>query len=282
MSSPSNTVTLGPFAIFDAQATNQTGDCYSQQLDNLPHLDDNKGIQEDQLSEGNTTNNADADMSDIGLQSPQGDYTVGTDIEQSYTSLIQGLEIFGEDELRAAQLPSSPYGSEALEFCLSPSWDPWPYPNNGISSSLTLQSRTSPHLELSLPLFQDCETSTLMYHYMDNVADLLQPVLHPSNPWRTTYFPFALEGCPELFLSQNSSPSSYASIALFHSLLSSAAFHLRNVTGDAKRFHKLGLQHRAKSLQALNTALIRPTDSQLYTVHLTAMLSLVTIDVGLP
>ncbi|RJE19123.1 hypothetical protein PHISCL_08537 [Aspergillus sclerotialis] len=129
-----------------------------------------------------------------------------------------------------------------------------------------------------MPLFQDPQTSTLMYHYMDHVADLLQPVLHPMNPWRTTYFPFALEGCPELFLSQSSFPSSYASIALFHSLLSSAAFHLRNATGDSKKFYKLGLQHRAKSLRALNAALTCPNESQLYTVYLTAMLSLVTID----
>lgn len=281
MSSPSNTVTLGPFALFDAQTTGQADGCHSKRLDNPPYLDGNEG-DESQSSEDDTTKIAGADISGTGLQSPQRDYTVGTDIEQSYTSLIQGLEIFSEDQLIAAQLQFNTCGSEALGLGLSPSWDSLPYPNDQTSSSLMLQPPTSPHFGLSMPLFQNGETSTLMYHYMDNVADLLQPVLHPSNPWRTTYFPFALEGCPELFLSQNSTPSSYASVALFHSLLSSAAFHLRNVTGDAKRFHKLGLQHRAKSLQALNTALVRQKDSQLYTVHLTAMLSLVTIDVGLP
>lgn len=138
----------------------------------------------------------------------------------------------------------------------------------------------SPHLELSMPLFQDPETSMLMYHYMNHVAELLQPVLHPGNPWRTTYFPFALQGCPDLFLAQGAAPPLGVSIALFHSILSSAAFHLRNLKRGSKRFHRLGLQHRARALHALNTSLTHPSDTQLYTVYLTAMLSLVTIDVG--
>lgn len=50
--------------------------------------------------------------------------------------------------------------------------------------------------------------------------------------------------------------------------------------GGSREYHKLGLQHRAKALQALKTALITPNDSEKYTVYLTAMLALVTIDVG--
>ncbi|KAJ5579776.1 uncharacterized protein N7459_005761 [Penicillium hispanicum] len=144
--------------------------------------------------------------------------------------------------------------------------------------TITSQRLSSPHLELSLPLFQDPETSLLLFHYKDHVAGLLQPVLHPNNPWRTTYVPFALEGRPDLFLAQNGNRSCGASTAIFHSLLSSAAFHLRNATGGSERFHKLGLRYRTKALQALNSALIQPENSQLYTVQLTAMLSLVTID----
>lgn len=149
-----------------------------------------------------------------------------------------------------------------------------------IELSIHPELLSSPHLELSMPLFQNLETSMLMYHYMNHVAELLQPVLHPGNPWRTTYFPFALQGCPDLFLAQGAAPPLGVSIALFHSVLSSAAFHLRNVKGGSKRFHKLGLQHRARALHALNTALTHPSGTQLYTVYLTAMLSLVTIDVG--
>ncbi|CAG8277665.1 unnamed protein product [Penicillium nalgiovense] len=148
-----------------------------------------------------------------------------------------------------------------------------PYPRK---TSLMIQS--SPHVELSIPLFKDQQTSMLMYHYKNHVAELLQPVFHPRNPWRTTYLPFALEGCPELCLVQNAVPSSGVSISLFHSILSSAAFHLRNVMGGSREYHSLGLQHRAKALRALKFALVVPSESQQYTVYLTAMLALVTID----
>lgn len=143
-----------------------------------------------------------------------------------------------------------------------------------ISSSL--------HLDLPLPLFRSMDTHLLLYHYLSHVAGLLQPVLHPRNPWRTTYFQFALEGCPELSVVQAGTTSSKVSTAIFHSVLSSAAFHLRNAKGGSKRFHKLGLQHKAKALRALNAALVHLSDSHLHTVYLTAILSLVTIDVGIP
>ncbi|KAJ5594805.1 uncharacterized protein N7459_001013 [Penicillium hispanicum] len=148
-------------------------------------------------------------------------------------------------------------------------------PRNQSMSSIR---SVSPDLALSVSLFQDRETSMLMHHYTTHVAELLQPVLHPKNPWRTTYFQFALEGCPGSPLTQASLSSSNVSTAIFHSVLSSAAFHLRNATGGSKMFHRLGLQHRAKALKALNLALVHPCDSHTYTRYLTAMLSLVTID----
>lgn len=138
----------------------------------------------------------------------------------------------------------------------------------------------SPQMDIGGYLLPDRNTSMLMYHYTKHVAELLQPVLHPRNPWRTTYFQFALQGCPDFATCDSSGPALKVSTAIFHSVLSSAAFHLRNATGGSTRFHKLGLRHRAKSLQALNSALLDAWDSRLYTAYLTAMLSLVTIDVS--
>lgn len=139
----------------------------------------------------------------------------------------------------------------------------------------------SPRMSIGGSLILDTNTSMLMYHYTKHVAELLQPVLHPRNPWRTTYFQFALQGCPDLSSNESSGPAFKVSTAIFHSVLSSAAFHLRNATGGSAKFHKLGLRHRAKSLQALNSAILDPWDSKLYTAYLTAMLSLVTIDVSI-
>lgn len=140
-----------------------------------------------------------------------------------------------------------------------------------IHSAATLSPRTA----LYSSLFHDPDTSMLLHHYAYHVAGLLQPVHHPNNPWRTTYFQFALDGRQEY------ASSSPASTAIFHSVLSSAAFHLRNATSGSKKYHRLGLEHRAKSLHALNAALSHPSKSRVYTLYLTAMLSLVTIDVSL-
>lgn len=137
----------------------------------------------------------------------------------------------------------------------------------------SLQS-LSPRIALYSSLFHDPDTSMLLHHYANHVAELLQPVRHPGNPWRTTYFQFALDG------RQEHGPSSAASTAIFHSVLSSAAFHLRNATRSSKKFHNLGLKHRAKSLHALNAALSHPSNSRGHTLYMTAMLSLVTIDVS--
>lgn len=138
----------------------------------------------------------------------------------------------------------------------------------------------SPHAEIPLPLFKDSEIALLLDHYQNHVATLLQPVPHAKNPWRTTYVPFALEGRPDLLLSQHTAQNSTASTAIFYGILSSAAFHLRNATNGTERFHRLGLRYRTKALHALNKALMDINDSQLYTVQLTAILSLVTIDVS--
>ncbi|KAH8897156.1 hypothetical protein GQ53DRAFT_506543 [Thozetella sp. PMI_491] len=140
-------------------------------------------------------------------------------------------------------------------------------------------SSSSPHLGLSIPLSRDAQTSMLLHHYVNHVAELLQPVLHPKNPWRTTYFPFALAGRTELALCQEgATPSTFASTALFHGLVSAAAFHLRNATNGSTEFHQLGLQHRIKALRALNATVVSPDDPLPHTIYLTAMLSLVTID----
>ena len=141
----------------------------------------------------------------------------------------------------------------------------------------------SPRFGLSMPLFRDAQMAQLIYHFTNHVTELLQPVLHPGNPWRTTYLSFALQGCPNLWLSQTATPtaSSKASLSLFHSLLAAAAFHLRNSADGSVNYHKLALQHRIKALQALNSASPQPYDEKLYLVQLTAMLSLVTVDVRL-
>lgn len=139
---------------------------------------------------------------------------------------------------------------------------------------------TSPCLDLSLPDFQDHDSGMLMHHYITHIADILQPVLHPSNPWRTTYVPMALEGSSNVLVARNSGNISYAANALSHSLQASAAFHLQHLNGSSEQFHRLGVHHREKALLALREALTKANDLHRYKVYLAAMLSLVTTDVS--
>lgn len=242
VSAPSNTVTMGPFAVFNAQIQaggdhQECGEVLFQETQTSP----------DTAHGDNSAWNVDANATLVKHQHPR------------------RAEYAGENDSLTALSKKTPNGT-FNEHLLQ-------------QSAARSSSLPSPHLEISMPLFRDSQTAMLMYHYMNHVADLLQPILHPGNPWRTTYIPFALRGCPDLTLSQ-ASASPDASLALFHSLLSSAAFHLRNVTGGCKKLHNLGLHHRAKSLRVLNAALLHPDDPEQHAVYLTAMLSLVTIDVS--
>jgi hypothetical protein len=148
------------------------------------------------------------------------------------------------------------------------------------SLSMTTFIPPTPYLDLSLPIFQEYESSMLMHHYTNHIADILQPVLHPNNPWRTTYIPIALEGTSDVQVARNSGSISYAAIALSHSLQASAAFHLQRLTASSEHFHRLGVHHREKSLWALREALTDASDLHRYKVYMAAMLSLVTIDVS--
>ncbi|KAJ5529138.1 hypothetical protein N7527_002531 [Penicillium freii] len=246
ISTPSRTICVGPFAIF---SKSEDGD--NEDLE--PHTSlENSHPTQDCDSEITPSQFDPVDLSSGIFE------LIPNDNDIPHTEILEMGSFSNWESVIAMDPPNSPTLS---------------YPRE---RSLTIYP--SPHSELPMPLFKDRKTSTLMYHYKNHVAELLQPVFHPRNPWRTTYLPFALAGCPDLCLVQSSSPSSSVSISLFHSILSSAAFHLRNVMGGSREYHKLGLQHRAKALRALKFALVAPNNSQQYTVYLTAMLSLVTID----
>lgn len=177
----------------------------------------------------------------------------------------------------------------ALDEAIFPSWDSSLSVSNSpshINSHATTHESSaldpSPYHELTMPLVEDPNISLLLHHYQTHVADLLQPVFHDRNPWRTTYFPFALQGCPDSIMAQIPQAPSGVFSSLFHSLISAAAFHLRNLLDGSPKYHKIGLQHRAKALQALNSSigLVTPARPEQYMVYITAMLALVTIDVS--
>ncbi|KAJ5177934.1 Amino acid/polyamine transporter I [Penicillium coprophilum] len=239
ISSPPHTVTIGPFAIFSIWE--HGGNEYVE-----PHASLEKNDQTQDWGSGITPSQLDP----VGLSSELfetlSDDRVTSDVETRELDLSSNWESL----LGMVDTPNSSRQS--------------------YSKGLSLAILPSPHIELSIPIFKDSNTSMLMYHYKNHVAELLQPVFHPRNPWRTTYLPFALEGCPDLCLVQNTVPSS----VYYHRPHSISGMSW----GGSREYHNLGLQHRAKALRALKSSLVAPKDSQQYTVYLTAMLSLVTID----
>ncbi|KIV83894.1 hypothetical protein, variant 3 [Exophiala sideris] len=107
----------------------------------------------------------------------------------------------------------------------------------------------------------------LMSHYITQLADLLQPIHHPRNPFLTINVQSAMPG---LFAAleqpvQNSITHSpmKGNMSIFHSLMASAAFHLR---GSKSTNHPnwdtldhIGSFNRMKALKYLQEAIIEPS-----------------------
>lgn len=271
VSSPLTTITAGPFAIFQTELNLRDSSLCERRS---PQDETEPAPASSPPTTFANPHDGENDQVQFGFPSPDlPTYRESLPLDSDASQLIWDCQEQYAGDISMAALLAELDDTSANDELVSSLLD------HSTSSLIPL----SPYLGLSLPLFHDSDTSMLMYHYMNHVAELLQPVLHPQNPWRTTYFRFALEGCSDAGSRQTSLSlsTSKVSTAIFHGVLSSAAFHLRNATVDSNMYHKLGLQHRAKALQALNAALALPQDSQLYTVYLTAMLSLVTIDVRL-
>ncbi|KAH8879203.1 hypothetical protein GQ53DRAFT_586424, partial [Thozetella sp. PMI_491] len=131
---------------------------------------------------------------------------------------------------------------------------------------------------LSLSLSGDRHIDELMHHYIVHVADLLQPIRHPENPYRNLYAPAALEAASSLVRRPLTTKAKAHSV-LYHSLLSSSAFHLWSCNPRNSKYHEIGTQNRQRALALLHSAITPtkpPTD---YKSLLMAMLSLVTIGV---
>lgn len=134
----------------------------------------------------------------------------------------------------------------------------------------------------------------LLNHYVQNVANILQPIVHPQNTYNSLYSPSAMGASQNLLLdSTNPTFKPPASrIAIFYSLLATAAFHLRG-SNEAADLDGLAGKFRANALSYLQTALKTLPDPRLENPRterindlgqlegaLSAMLTLVTADVS--
>lgn len=137
--------------------------------------------------------------------------------------------------------------------------------------------------KFSLPtqsLFFTAQSRYLLDHYIQRVIPIMTVVTHPKNPWRTIYLPRALSAIGDLI---SVGRTSSARNALLHALLASSAFNLKSRFPDGseaqKHYFQLGVRLKSEAYIWLGDCLGRDLSKQKYKDVVTAVLSMVTIDV---
>ncbi|CAI7663877.1 unnamed protein product [Penicillium discolor] len=126
--------------------------------------------------------------------------------------------------------------------------------------------------------FGDGEVVKLMHHYLDHVAVLLQPILHTQNPYRSLYAVAAIEGA-QVNMSNQIATRAKLHSAIYHAILSSAAFHLWNRDKLQTRCYNIGAKHRHYAIQSVQAAVDSSTPGADYKFWLMAILSLCTLGI---
>ncbi|KAJ4211179.1 hypothetical protein NW759_012659 [Fusarium solani] len=131
---------------------------------------------------------------------------------------------------------------------------------------------------ISITLFGSTEVDSLMNHYNLHVADLLQPIDHSGNPFRTLYLSTALEGVSYRAW-DTETPTAKVYSALSHSLVAASAFHRWNCDQLQPNHREMGVKHRYYAIQALQGAIQQAAPAANYKILMVAVLSLITIGV---
>lgn len=118
-----------------------------------------------------------------------------------------------------------------------------------------------------------------MNHYNLHVADLLQPIDHSGNPFRTLYLSTALEGVSYRAW-DTETPTAKVYSALSHSLVAASAFHRWNCDQLQPHYREMGVKHRYYAIQALQGAIQQAAPAANYKILMVAVLSLITIGVS--
>jgi hypothetical protein len=132
-------------------------------------------------------------------------------------------------------------------------------------------------------------THTLLTYYVANVADILVPVNHPQNPFRSIHLQFetGIGADPSHDgLKYTSKPTRGSKNSILCSLVSTAAFHLREQDGVESqlktKLDQIGREYHVKAIGHLRDALASPSSAfETHYLKVSAILTLVTSNVGL-
>lgn len=120
----------------------------------------------------------------------------------------------------------------------------------------------------------------LLNYYIEDVADMMTVIPLAKNPWKFIYFPIALMAIGEL---SSLGKTSNARNGLLNALLAVSAFNLQSkfVRGsdEMKYYVDLGIQLRRQANEFVERCMEEDILNQKYKDVLTAVLSMVTIDV---
>lgn len=123
-------------------------------------------------------------------------------------------------------------------------------------------------------------TRFLLNYYIQNVADLMTVVALDTNPWKTLYFPRALQAVGDLAGLGHASNSRNS---ILNALLAVACFNLNSKfakkSPEAHFFLNLGIEFRKQASSFLRTCMNTTIKDEKYKDVLTAMLSMNSIDV---
>lgn len=200
--------------------------------------------------------------------------------EHSQSGLQEGALFLGEAE-KPPNVPEREYGRNHTAQDIESSIPPR---HNGNESSIpsSMEVRLPPNTfsyNLGFPQIRDPSVTMLMHHYTNNIVHLMQPVSHRENPFQTLYLPLAIEGSSFTETSQGSQGISPATVAVFHSLICSAATNLQGLGSRDSKLQQLACWHKERALNALRNSLVRKVGR--YKDLMVAILSLVSVDVGL-
>jgi arginine metabolism regulation protein II len=137
-------------------------------------------------------------------------------------------------------------------------------------------------------VYQNPIVGMLMDNYANNVANLLQPVFHPQNPYSSIYVPTAMKGSTYLLFGVGGAipPLPPSHVAIFYSILAASAFHLRGPVDYRSQFNSLGMKFRTKAFQYVRKSLqekpssVQSRDDLYQDAVMAAILTLITTDVG--
>ncbi|CCD27204.1 Arg81p NDAI_0K00150 [Naumovozyma dairenensis CBS 421] len=143
------------------------------------------------------------------------------------------------------------------------------------SRSLNLQTTIPTKGLLVHPL-----TRFLLNYYLDNVADLMTVVPLARNPWKTIYFPRALQALGDL---TGLGRTTNSRNSLINALLAVSCFNLQSKfnknTKEQTFFLTLGIEFRKQASNFLKQCLQSTESNEKYKDVLTAILSMNSIDV---